>query len=152
MRRRTTLSFALILGLLAGVSTAPTLFAKQDQQYQEVKQDWRSSFSRDITIRPSVQKDSGEMGGSYRPLRSPSGTAHTSLSAPTWGRWWSRCKAAPSHFAFKAKSWSIHRTKTSRSSRQFRRFRLAVTRMTITLVVASIKLPPQTIPSRIVRV
>jgi hypothetical protein len=63
MRRRTTLSFALILGLLAGVSTAPTLLAKQDQQYQEVKQDWRSSFSRDITIRPSVQKDSGEMGG-----------------------------------------------------------------------------------------
>src|SRR5215217_6478979 len=47
MRRRTTLTFALILGLLAVVSTAPALLAKQDQV---ISQDESSPFHEGISV------------------------------------------------------------------------------------------------------
>jgi len=57
MRRRTTLSFALILGLVAVVSTAPTLLAKQER---EVFQDEESRFVEGVTV--TTSDESGRQG------------------------------------------------------------------------------------------
>jgi hypothetical protein len=51
MRRHTTLSLAISLGLLAIVSTAPTLLAKQEERV--IYQDEESLLSEDITVNAS---------------------------------------------------------------------------------------------------
>ena len=54
MRRRTSLSSALILGLVAVLSTAPALLAQQDQeaQEQEVKEDYSQPFYEGLEVTP----------------------------------------------------------------------------------------------------